>query len=133
MITLKTMGLAFVGLHLSLIAVCAQDSAASHSAALGYPSAAAALEGLKKKPGVTISVQGGWTIAADRSTNTVWSFTPPGHPAHPSVVRRTVVEKDGSIHVRTNVLCKAAKPTCDKLAADFNQLNNRMRDSIKRN
>ena len=129
MTSIKTLGLAFFALHLHLMAVCAQDTTPSKSSALGYPNAPAALEALRRKPGVSISVQSGWTIATDRSAYAIWSFTPQGHPAHPSVVRRTVFEKDGSVHVRTNVLCKAAKPTCDNLVADFNHLNSRMRDN----
>ncbi len=130
MTILKTLGLAFFALHLHSIAVCAQDTTPSKSSALGYPNAPAALEALRRKPGVSISVQGGWTIATDRSAYAIWSFTPPEHPAHPSVVRRTVFEKSGSVQIRTDVLCKAAKPACDKLVADFNQLNSRMRDNI---
>ena len=47
---------------------------------IGFPTVAAALEALKSRNDLKISIQGGWTIVEDRSANTFWSFTPPNHP-----------------------------------------------------
>lgn len=69
------------------------------SQGIGYPSVAAALKDLKVRSDVDISDQGGWTIISDRASGALWSFTPPTHPAHPAAVKRTVVEKDGSIFI----------------------------------
>ncbi|KQV45275.1 MULTISPECIES: hypothetical protein [unclassified Duganella] len=62
---------------------------------IGYSSAPAALEALKARGGVTISEGGGWTTVDDKVNGTLWSFTLPGHPAHPAAVRRTVVMENG--------------------------------------
>jgi len=124
---LKTLTVLFITLA-EINATQAQDC---NSSKVGYPTPAAALQALQKKPGVAISVQGGWTIVNDRPTLTVWSFTPSAHQAHPAVVRRTAIKKDGAFYVCTSVLCGGPKPACDKLVAEFNELNNRMRRDLE--
>jgi len=98
---------------------------------IGYPTVEAALAALKARSDVKISVQGGWTIAQDPSTNTLWSFTPPNHPAHPAAVKRTVVEQDGQVRIAMSALCQASKAACDKLVADFNDLNQKIASSMR--
>jgi hypothetical protein len=128
-------------LIIAVFATLMSDAAPAQSASspngarvssIGYPSVAAALEAMRAKSGVKVSVQGGWTIVDDRGNSALWSFTPPGHPAHPAVVRRTVTEKDGAIFVQMGGLCEAAKPPCDKLMAEFRELTERMRRQIER-
>ncbi len=101
---------------------------------IGYPSVAAALDALKARTDVRISSQGGWTVIEDGSGGnaTLWSFTPPNHPAHPAAVKRTLVQKDGAFFVEMDALCQATKAACDALMAEFQELNNRMRESIER-
>jgi len=107
--------------------------ASPRSSSIGYPSVAAALEALRARSDVKISNQGDWTIVDDPGATTVWSFTPPNHPAHPAVVKRAFVQKEnGAWDVVMNVLCQADKPPCDKLVADFQALNERMRETIAR-
>ena len=94
----------------------------------GFETPADALNALRQKPNVHISTQGGWTIADDRSNFTVWSFTPPGHPAHPAAVKRTIVrDSAGNVSVAMSAKCWGTKAACDKLIADFKDLNDRMR------
>ena len=103
------------------------------SSGIGYPSVAAALDAVKSKPGVRVTVQQGWIVIEDRATMTVWSFTSPGNPAHPAAVRREVKQaKDGSVNIEQRVLCEAAKGPCDKINAEFVELNNKMRRAIER-
>ncbi len=97
---------------------------------VGYPTVAAALEALKARSDVNISVQGGWTIVNDKPTNTIWSFTPPNHPAHPAVVKRAVVSRDGVVGIDMTALCQASKAACDKLMEEFKALNARMGQSM---
>ena len=97
---------------------------------VGYPTVAAALAALKARSDVNISVQGGWTIVDDKPTNTVWSFTPSNHPAHPAVVKRTVVSRDGTVGIDMTALCQASKAVCDKLMEEFKELNARMSQSM---
>ena len=98
---------------------------------IGYPTVAGALAALRQRPGVQISEQGGWTIVNDAASATVWSFTPLGHPAHPSAVKRSVVSRNGSTYIDMKVLCEASKAVCDKLVTDFQQLNQRTAASVQ--
>jgi hypothetical protein len=92
-----------------------------------YKSVADALEGLRAKSGVDISIQGGWTIAHEASRHALWSFTPSAHPVHPTVVKRTVIERDGQVFIDMDVICQARKEPCDALVREFIQLNDGMR------
>ena len=103
----------------------------SPSNEIGYATVADALAALRSRPGVQISQQGGWTIINEAASSTLWSFTPPEHPAHPSAVKRSIVLKGGSTYIDMKVLCEASKSACDKLVADFQQLNQRMVQSIQ--
>jgi hypothetical protein len=106
--------------------------ASGQESGIGYPSVSAALQALKARADVKISIQGAWTIVQVPSENALWSFTPAGHPAHPAAVKRTVVEKEGKVFINMQALCQAAKDACDKLIAEFDELNNRMRADIQR-
>jgi len=96
-----------------------------------YTTAASALEAMRAKSGVKISVQSGWTVIEDRSTMSLWSFTPSGHPAHPAAIHRRVVQEGNNVVMKMDVLCEAPKPACDKVVADFQGLNQQVRKDIK--
>lgn len=98
---------------------------------LGYASPAQAMAALRAKPGVVFTEQRGWTVAEDRADYAVWSFVPSEHPAHPAVVRRRVVERDGAMFVDMQVLCTAKKPACDALLQEFQDLNRAMRRTLR--
>lgn len=113
-------------LFLSLLhggATHAQQASAGTGSDLGYPTVAAALQALVAKPGVLVSVQRDWTIVEDPAERAVWSFAPAGHAAYPAVVKRSTVERDGSVSLDMRALCQAAKPACDALMAQFEQMN----------
>ena len=57
---------------------------------------------------------------------TLWSFTLPAHPAHPSAVCRRVVERRGVIDIPTAIVCRGPEGECTKLKSDFDALNARM-------
>jgi hypothetical protein len=102
------------------------------SSGIGYPSVAAALKDLHSKPEVIFREEGGWIIAEDRSHYTLWSFATEGDPAYPSAVKRTAVQgSGGSVTMNMNVLCEAKQDACDKMVANFNELNERARDSLQ--
>jgi hypothetical protein len=90
----------------------------------------AALDAMKAKPGVEVSDQGGWTIVTDPAANTLWSFTPASHPAHPAAVKRTFVSRDGTLYLEMGALCQASQVACDNLMDEFNKLNDRMSASM---
>ena len=110
----------------------ASEEAPARNSSIGFPSVAAALEALRARKDVNISVQSGWTVVAERDGLTLWSFTPKGHPAYPAVVKRAFVQKDGAWFVNMNALCEAEKAPCDKLMQDFRGLNEQMRQSLER-
>jgi hypothetical protein len=120
-----------IGTLLAPLLVMAQ--AQDVESGIGYPTVAAALEALKAKNGVKISIQGGWTIVEDASDNSFWSFTPPGHPAHPTAVKRYAVQKDGATSIQMKALCQTEKAACDKLIAEFTALNERIAQNAGRN
>jgi hypothetical protein len=93
--------------------------------AFEYGSVAAAATALRAKAGVQFRNEHGWLIAEDARERTLWSFSPPDHPAHPSVVRRKVVEENGRVTLSTNVFCEATKKPCEALVREFDALNER--------
>ncbi|GAB2190080.1 hypothetical protein MAH1_16880 [Sessilibacter sp. MAH1] len=88
------------------------------------------LEKLKSDPNVQVREERGWQIAEVKSERALYSFTPETHPAHPSYVKREVVEKDGSIYIQTSVSCGAEKSVCDQLVRDFIELNNKVKSGF---
>ena len=104
---------------------------AGHST-IGYATVQEAFDALKTKPGVEIREERGWRVANDKNERTLWSFTPEGHPAHPAVAKRTVIEKDGAIWLDLNVHCEAAKDPCDQFVRDFQALNDRIKTNMSK-
>ena len=100
----------------------------------GYRSTHELLSSLKSDTENVVSTVNGdfgvWTIVQSPKDNSLWSFTPEQHPAHPSVVKRTVVEKDGKVLINTEASCDAEKAVCDQLVNSFIQLNNKIRGSL---
>jgi hypothetical protein len=98
---------------------------------IGYPTPAAALDDLKKRPGVVITTQNGWTVANDKAAATLWSFPPPGYPSYPAVVKRELVQQGGAFSVKMDVLCNGSKEACDDLVRTFQELNAQMAASFQ--
>src|SRR3989338_1247682 len=97
-------------------------SASKPASGIGYPTGSAALEALKARSDVSISEEGGWTIVVEEP-DIVWAFTPPDHPANPTVVRREIKMRPtfGPV-VEMTSLCQAAQEQCDKLLGEFQNL-----------
>lgn len=98
---------------------------------IDFPSVAAVLEALHADTHAKFDTQGGWIVVAtvERGNPVLWSFTPEGHPAHPSVVKRTALEQKGTGYVRLATLCEAPQPDCVRLLEDFKQINQRIAQS----
>lgn len=110
------------------------SSAASTASVIGYKTVAEALESLKALAGarVTITQPDSWVIISEPGGMVVWSFTPPSHAAHPAVVRRAVVVgSDKMARLQMSGLCEAQKAPCDKLMAEFRELNDRAARSVQ--
>jgi len=111
------------------------EESSGAAAKLGYRTVAAALAGLRARPGVAVTTTkpDGWIIATEGSTKAVWSFAPDGHYAYPAVVRREVKQRDGGeVYIEMVALCEAAKEPCDRLVREFQELNEQMRANIQR-
>lgn len=118
-----------------LLATAAMSASAQGErvSSIGFPSVAAALEALRARSDVKIRQESGWTIITEGEGLVLWSFTPPGHPAYPAAVKRTVIqERDGAVSLSMKVLCQSSKVACDKLVKEFQLLNEQMRQSIER-
>ena len=67
----------------------------------------------------------------DEAKGTVWTFTVPGHPAHPSVVCRHIVKDGTEMRLETQVQCNASEAECERLVKAFQELNHRMLQEMK--
>jgi hypothetical protein len=101
------------------------------SSSIGYRSVAEALNDLRSRKDVAVTVQNGWIVAAEAATRTIWSFTPPGHPAYPAAVKRQIVQQADGAYVNMTVQCEASKQACDDLVRTFEQLNDQMKAGLK--
>jgi hypothetical protein len=88
-----------------------------------YKSVPEALAGLRAKPGTEFSVQNSWTIVVEPTLNVIWSFSPEGHPTYPSVVKRSVVERNGKTFIDMDVMCRGTKLACDTMVREFIDLS----------
>jgi hypothetical protein len=105
------------------LSVVVAAAAANANDVIGYPDIEAALEALRADPGAQFETQQGWTVVASREgQNPVqWFFTPAGHPAHPAVVKRTALERNGTGLIDLAALCYSAEGDCFRLLDDFRQ------------
>ena len=101
------------------------------SADVGYATRDDAVAALRAKPGVTERSQNDWLVFSDRDANTIWSITEEAHPAHPTIVKRTFVEKDGAVLVDMRIKCGASKADCDEIAQVFSDLNKRLGEAVR--
>ena len=111
-------------------AISAAEAAVAAKNRFGYASVEAALLDFRSRKDVEISVQAGWTTVIEPAAMRIWTFTPTGHPAHPTVVRRTVAKEGTKVFVELQAVCEAEKSACDKIVAEFVQLNEQARDAI---
>jgi len=66
----------------------------------------------------------------DKETFTMWTFTQPGHPAHPTVVCRRPVHNGDSITLEMGIVCKSSEKACQDIRQEFNALNAQMQQAI---
>ena len=68
-------------------------------------------------------------VTCNGETLIQWYFTKPNHPAHPGVVKRYLVEKDGDIHVQedaTSFASDSEQPAFKAWLEQFKDLDRRM-------
>jgi hypothetical protein len=106
-----------------LIAVVAY---AQTAVPIPYESPRAAYTALSKDSHARLARNGeGWTVVdvSEGPNRGVWTFPPQSHSTFPSVVRRQVLERDGSLYIGMGVMCGGAKLACDQFVAEFTKVN----------
>ena len=118
----------------ALLLVLASDAAAAKNLCDRAEEAPQALfERLTKSEQLPESFRDNNYVAVnDRATGTVWTFTVAGHPAHPSVVCRRPVPEGSGLTLEMNIQCNAPEAACQKLLRDFQDLNQRMIEAMKK-
>lgn len=105
----------------------------AEESSIGYDTVLDALQSLKENPAADFRDSDGWTVVnlQKDGDRILWTFTPEWHPAHPSAVKREVIERNGEVFIEMNVLCQSTKPECDQLVKEFEQLNDNIRQSMQ--
>lgn len=111
-----------LALALPLAAQEATDPGAEASD-IGYPTVEAARSALLARDDIRMSRADGWLSIEDPANLAIWTFAPEDDPAHPAVVRRTVLERDGQVVIRMDIRCEGAPAACDALEEHFLSLN----------
>ena len=112
-----------IAMMLCACGVQAAFAADDEPAPIGQANVAAVLEALRADPSAQFREQRGWTVVASREGGepVEWFFTPEGHAAHPAVVKRAAIERDGVGMIDLAALCHAEQAACDLLLDDFRQ------------
>ena len=92
---------------------------------IGFNTVEQAYKALEADPTADLTTYGGWEVFNQKGDGTyfLWSFTPEDHPANPTVVRREIMKKEGQVYIRMDALCQSNKPDCDQLMAEFEKIN----------
>ena len=98
----------------------ASNAVPSDPNTIGYPTVDEALTAVRARPGIEESQRDGWTVIEDKAHKETWLFSPPGHPTHPAVVKRTEIKKFGESMTQTAALCSSDQAECNKLVAQMN-------------
>ena len=128
----KLIGLAVLALACSPLLASEEDLGYQGTGSTDSETVGEALSRMKGDPNYEVQIHEGWTIVASKPHGTMWSFTPPSHPAHPAYVRREVVEENGTISIATSAKCGASKAACDALVRQFLELNNQVSERIQK-
>ena len=74
-----------------------------------------------------------YVALSDQPRTITWTFTVAGHAAHPTVVcRRIVPDGSGNLNLEMQISCDAVEAACLQLKRDFEALNARMIEEMKK-
>jgi len=122
----------FPALPAFIMSLLLASAAAAQELQFGYPDPESALAALRQRADVRVFEQNGWTVADDKANRTWWSFTPAGHPAHPSGVKRVLVQApNGDVSIAMTAKCGAREEACEALLVEFHLMNDRLRERLK--
>ena len=98
---------------------------------IGYASVDAARSALQQRDDTRMSIADGWLTIEDPAAMTIWTFAPEADPAHPAVVKRSVIEEEGRIVIRMDIRCEGEVNACDGLEQHFLSLNQATREQVQ--
>ncbi len=104
---------------------------AAEQADIGYASVDAARSALQDRDDTRMSIADGWLTIEDPAAMTIWTFAPEDDPAHPAVVKRSVIEEEGRIVIRMDIRCEGQVEACDGLEQHFLSLNQATREQVQ--
>ena len=98
---------------------------------IGYASVDVARSALQQRDDTRMSIADGWLTIEDPAAMTIWTFAPEADPAHPAVVKRSVIEEEGRIVIRMDIRCEGEVNACDGLEQHFLSLNQATREQVQ--
>jgi hypothetical protein len=104
------------------------------NAGIGFKTVAETVTYLHSVPGVQVKTSAfdGWLIVEEPAKDAQWSFTPAGHYAFPTVVKRAVRrDRLGNLYVEMSALCENEWTPCEDLVSEFSQLNEVIRQRMQ--
>jgi hypothetical protein len=123
---------------IALAVCCASVGAGAHAGpmdgegdAIPYASPEAALVALRASPHVSERLENDWFALQDHQGHVLWSITAPGNAMHPSMVKRTLVQRDGGVEIGMSIKCGASRQACDTLVQTFQASNDRLRQRLR--
>lgn len=110
-------------LILSLTSIVSAEEGERYS--IHYNTVEEALAALENNPDATLTEHEGWQVfnVKEDGFYILWSFTTTEHPAHPAVVKRSIMKKDGELFIAMDALCHSVQIFCDSLIEDFKLIN----------
>ena len=108
---------------LSLTSAVSAEESEENS--IHYKTVEEAFAALEQNPDAILTEHEGWKIfnVKENGVYVLWSFTPPEHPAHPTVVKRSILKKDGELFIDMAALCFSTRILCDSLMEEFKLIN----------
>ncbi len=106
-------------------------SAQSAEGDIGYASVELARSALLAREDVKLSTTDGWLSIEDPVGMTLWTFAPDSDPAHPAVIKRSVIEDGDGLVIRMDIRCEGDVDACDGLEEHFMSLNESVRDQVQ--
>jgi hypothetical protein len=91
-----------------------------------YASVVEALADLQTHEEMAMVVREGWIMILEADGYTTWTFTPPEHPAYPTVAKRTIYQDENGWHIAMKVQCEAEQAACDDFVRQFDVINKEM-------
>jgi hypothetical protein len=89
----------------------------------GYQSVTAVQAALQTRPKMQVYGRNGWTMIADPKSSVVWSFAPPGDPAYPAVIRRSIQREGGQLVMQTCIRCESSQAECNAASRRFQRMS----------